>query len=52
MFAYSERPGTLAARKMEDDVPEETKKRRLQEMVDLQQDFKRKKNETFLRSNS
>lgn len=37
MFAYSERPGTLAARKMEDDVPEEVKKRRLQEVVDLQQ---------------
>ncbi len=29
MFAYSERPGTLAARKIEDDVPE-VKKRRLQ----------------------
>ena len=37
MFAYSERPGTLAARKLEDDVPEEVKKRRLQEIVDLQQ---------------
>jgi len=37
MFSYSERPGTLAARKMEDDVPEEVKKRRLQEIVDLQQ---------------
>lgn len=37
MFMYSERPGTLAARKMEDDVPEETKKRRLQEIVALQQ---------------
>ncbi|AOW09313.1 tRNA (N6-isopentenyl adenosine(37)-C2)-methylthiotransferase MiaB [Flavobacterium gilvum] len=37
MFAYSERPGTLAGRKMEDDVPEETKLRRLQEIVDLQQ---------------
>lgn len=37
MFAYSERPGTMAARKMEDDVPEEVKKRRLQEIVDLQQ---------------
>lgn len=36
MFAYSERPGTLAARKMEDDVPEEVKGRRLQEIVDLQ----------------
>ncbi len=38
MFAYSERPGTLAERKMEDDVPLETKKRRLQEIVDLQQE--------------
>jgi tRNA-2-methylthio-N6-dimethylallyladenosine synthase len=37
MFAYSERPGTLAARKMEDDVPEEVKKRRLNEIIDLQQ---------------
>ncbi len=36
MFAYSERPGTLAGKKMEDDVPLETKKRRLQEIVDLQ----------------
>ncbi len=38
MFTYSERPGTLAERKLEDDVPEETKKRRLTEMVDLQQE--------------
>lgn len=36
MYAYSERPGTLAGRKMEDDVLEETKFRRLQEIVDLQ----------------
>ncbi|WP_430615053.1 tRNA (N6-isopentenyl adenosine(37)-C2)-methylthiotransferase MiaB [Flavobacterium sp. JP2137] len=39
MFAYSERPGTLAARKLADDVPEEIKKRRLQEIVDLQQEI-------------
>jgi tRNA-2-methylthio-N6-dimethylallyladenosine synthase len=37
MFTYSERPGTLAERKMDDDVPEETKKRRLAEIVELQQ---------------
>jgi tRNA-2-methylthio-N6-dimethylallyladenosine synthase len=36
MFAYSERPKTLAERKYKDDVPEEVKKRRLQEIVDLQ----------------
>ena len=35
MFAYSERPGTLAAKRFQDDVPEEVKKRRLQEVVDL-----------------
>ena len=37
MFAYSERPGTLAERKMEDDVPDTVKKRRLTEVVALQQ---------------
>jgi tRNA-2-methylthio-N6-dimethylallyladenosine synthase len=36
MFKYSERPGTKAAQNMEDDVPEETKKRRLNEIIDLQ----------------
>jgi tRNA-2-methylthio-N6-dimethylallyladenosine synthase len=36
MFYYSERPGTLAARRYADDVPEETKKRRLDEIVKLQ----------------
>lgn len=36
MFFYSERPGTLAARRFEDDVPEEVKKRRLSEIVSLQ----------------
>lgn len=48
MFAYSERPGTLAARKMEDDVPEEVKKRRLQEIVDLQQKLSHKRTSRFL----
>lgn len=48
MFAYSERPGTLAARKMEDDVPEEVKKRRLQEIVDLQQKLSLERTERFV----
>lgn len=36
MFAYSERPGTPAHKKMQDDVPLEIKKRRLQEIIALQ----------------
>ena len=36
MFAYSERPGTMAAKKTVDDIPESTKKRRLQKIIDLQ----------------
>ncbi|MEX2513707.1 MAG: tRNA (N6-isopentenyl adenosine(37)-C2)-methylthiotransferase MiaB [Cyclobacteriaceae bacterium] len=36
MFYYSERPGTLAAKKYEDDVPLEVKKRRLQEIIEKQ----------------
>ncbi|MDB5222788.1 MAG: modification enzyme MiaB family [Chitinophagaceae bacterium] len=35
MYYYSERPGTLAERRYEDDVPEEIKKRRLQEVIAL-----------------
>ncbi len=48
MFAYSERPGTLAARKMEDDVPEAVKKRRLQEIVDLQQRIAMERTKRFV----
>jgi len=36
MFTYSERPGTLAERKFEDDIPEATKSRRLSEIIALQ----------------
>ena len=36
MYFYSERPGTLAEKRFEDDVPLEVKKRRLQEVVDMQ----------------
>ncbi len=35
LYFYSERPGTLAARRFEDDIPEPIKKRRLQELIDL-----------------
>ena len=48
MFKYSERPGTMAARKLEDDVPEETKKRRLTEIVALQQQHSAYRTKQFL----
>jgi tRNA-2-methylthio-N6-dimethylallyladenosine synthase len=44
MFFYSERPGTLAARRYQDDVPEEIKKRRLDEIVRLQNRLSQQKN--------
>jgi len=39
MFKYSERPNTLAARKYPDDVPDEVKSRRLEEIISLQQEL-------------
>lgn len=48
MFKYSERPGTYAAKKLEDDVPEEIKNRRLQEIIDLQLELSRQSNENDL----
>ncbi|WP_299395926.1 tRNA (N6-isopentenyl adenosine(37)-C2)-methylthiotransferase MiaB [uncultured Gelidibacter sp.] len=48
MFTYSERPGTLAERKMEDDVPEEIKKRRLDEIVQLQRQHSEFRTKAFL----
>ena len=36
MFCYSERPGTIAARNYPDDVPQEVKTRRLNEIIELQ----------------
>jgi len=44
MFKYSERPDTLAARKYKDNVPEEVKSRRLQQIIDLQQKLSLKSN--------
>ncbi len=42
MFAYSERPGTLAARRFTDDVPAAVKKRRLEEVIEVQNENSRK----------
>lgn len=51
MFTYSERPGTLAERKMKDDVPEEVKKRRLAEIVQLQREHSEIKTKEYLNTN-
>jgi len=48
MFAYSERPGTLGAKKFEDDIPQATKKKRLQEIIDVQQKHSRFRTEQHL----
>lgn len=45
MFFYSERPGTLAAKKYEDDIPLEVKKRRLQEIMGRQKVASLERNE-------
>lgn len=50
MFKYSERPGTLAAKKYPDDVPEKVKTRRLEEIIRLQQDLSLRSNERDLGS--
>ena len=44
MFFYSERPGTLAERKYEDDIPLAVKKRRLTEIIELQNNISRIEN--------
>jgi tRNA-2-methylthio-N6-dimethylallyladenosine synthase len=44
MYFYSERPGTLAARKFEDDVEESVKKRRLSEVIEAQHVVAKRKN--------
>ena len=44
MFFYSERPGTLAAKKYEDDIPLDVKKRRLQEIINKQQGISLERN--------
>jgi len=48
MFAYSERPGTMAAKKIEDNIPVSTKKRRLQEIIDLQREHSEYRTRQFI----
>tara|TARA_B100000963_G_C22576865_1_gene648859 strand:- start:129 stop:1580 length:1452 start_codon:yes stop_codon:yes gene_type:complete len=48
MFAYSERPGTLAARKIKDNIPEKVKKRRLSEIILKQQEHSSFRTNEFL----
>ena len=48
MFKYSERPGTPAAKKLEDNIDEDTKSRRLSEIVELQQKHSLYRNKEFL----
>lgn len=45
MFKYSERPGTFASRHFPDDVPEETKIRRLEELIALQNELSAESNQ-------
>ena len=45
MFKYSERPGTYASKNLPDDVPEETKIRRLNELIALQNELSLAANE-------
>ena len=48
MFAYSERPGTYAARNLNDDVNKDIKQRRLEEIINLQQKHSKERNQRFL----
>jgi tRNA-2-methylthio-N6-dimethylallyladenosine synthase len=48
MFKYSERPNTLAQRKYEDDIPDEVKGRRLQEIIDLQMKHSKERAQDFV----
>ena len=48
MFAYSERPGTPAAKKLPDDIPYEVKLRRLNEVIALQQKHSLERNKRLV----
>ena len=51
MFAYSERPGTMAARKITDNIPEAIKKKRLQEIINLQREHSDYRTNRFIGKN-
>jgi len=51
MFAYSERPGTYAARNFKDDISPEIKQRRLEEIITLQQKHSLERNKSFINKN-
>lgn len=48
MFSYSERPGTLAAKKYEDDISPEVKQRRLTEIIDVQRRISGERNQKLV----
>ncbi|QRR03757.1 tRNA (N6-isopentenyl adenosine(37)-C2)-methylthiotransferase MiaB [Dyadobacter sandarakinus] len=48
MFSYSERPGTLAAKKFADDIPESVKSRRLSEMIEVQRRISLERNQRLV----
>lgn len=48
MYKYSERPGTPAAKKLADDIDEETKSRRLSEIIALQNEMSKQKNAKYV----
>ncbi|WP_089858309.1 tRNA (N6-isopentenyl adenosine(37)-C2)-methylthiotransferase MiaB [Chryseobacterium taeanense] len=48
MFAYSERPGTPAHKKMEDNIPADVKQRRLAEVIALQGELSRKRMKSYV----
>ena len=51
MFAYSERPGTYAARHFKDDISPKIKQRRLEEIITLQQKHSLERNKSFINKN-
>jgi tRNA-2-methylthio-N6-dimethylallyladenosine synthase len=48
MYKYSERPGTPAAKKFTDDIPEDVKSRRLQEIISIQHKTSQEKNARYI----